>query len=103
MLGSCWMVAKSAHAAQPRSGRHLSAHYGCHAAEGDKMCWRSADEEAEQLIRRGADAAARMGASSGAEDDDAQRSAFNTLKLIRQLLIADRRQAATPPGSSVHI
>ena len=54
------------------------------------MC--CADEEAEQLIRRGADAATRLGPSSGGEDE-AQRSAFNTLKLVRQLLTADRRQA----------
>ncbi|CAL5221540.1 g3750 [Coccomyxa viridis] len=48
------------------------------------------DEEAEKLIRRGADAASRLETSAGSEDA-AQRSAFNTLRLIRQLLQADRR------------
>ena len=64
--------------------------FGLHL--NDTCC---ADEEAEQLIRRGADAATRLGPSTGSEDE-AQRSAFNTLKLIRQLLIADRKHALLP-------
>ena len=59
-----------------------------------------ADEEAEELIRRGADAASRLGSSTGIEDR-AHRSAFNTLKLIRQLLIADRRSAHPPTSCLV--
>lgn len=49
-----------------------------------------ADEEAQQLIRRGAEAAAQLAASTGTEDE-AQKGAFHTLKLVRQLLIADQR------------
>ena len=44
----------------------------------------------EQLIRRGADAAARLAAAT-APDDETQKGAFHTLKLVRQLLIADKR------------
>ncbi len=52
----------------------------------------------EQLIRRGADAAARLAAATQA-DDEAQKGTFHMLKLVRQLLKADKRCAlsATPP------
>ncbi|KAK9915316.1 hypothetical protein WJX75_007541 [Coccomyxa subellipsoidea] len=48
------------------------------------------DEEVEQLIRRGADAAARLAAAMQ-PDDEAHKGTFHTLKLIRQLLTADKR------------
>lgn len=41
-------------------------------------------------MRRGADAAARLAVAT-APDDEAQKGAFHTLKLIRQLLLADKR------------
>lgn len=50
------------------------------------------DEEVEQLIRRGGDAVSQL-AASGRGEDEAQRAAFHTLKLIRQLLQADKRRA----------
>lgn len=61
---------------------------------GWSCCWKDliacAEEEVEQLIRRGADAAARLAAAT-APDDETQKGSFHALKLVRQLLIADKR------------